>query len=191
MGGQGVWKVELDEHPPMILGCESNMRHATRTCPSVCGCASSLPVAGPTSQGGGLLVEQPFQERIGEGMIRAYLTHDEVVGFAHQYPGGLRPAECWAAAARETVRVRQARPSTRLRGNCWRWNGCRKCTVARPRHAQAAGDLGRRLPLRAEDRIGDDTYVLCEINASSTFAFPEHAMPRVAEAALEAITAKR
>ena len=34
---------------------------------------------------------------------------------------------------------------------------------------------------------GDDTYVLCEINASSTFAFPEHAMPTVAEAALDRI----
>ncbi|MDP9262179.1 MAG: hypothetical protein M3O89_09425, partial [Actinomycetota bacterium] len=31
---------------------------------------------------------------------------------------------------------------------------------------------------------GDDTYLLCEINASSTFAFPEHAMPAVAQAAV-------
>ena len=30
----------------------------------------------------------------------------------------------------------------------------------------------------------DESYVLCEINASSTFAFPEHAMPGVAQAAL-------
>ena len=37
--------------------------------------------------------------------------------------------------------------------------------------------------LRAEDEPAD-TYVLCEINASSTFAFPEHAMPTVARAAL-------
>jgi hypothetical protein len=37
---------------------------------------------------------------------------------------------------------------------------------------------------------GEDTYVLCEINASSTFAFPEHAMPTVAEAALDRIGAR-
>ena len=30
----------------------------------------------------------------------------------------------------------------------------------------------------------EETYVLCEINASSTFAFPEHAMPIVAQAGL-------
>ena len=31
----------------------------------------------------------------------------------------------------------------------------------------------------------DGRYVLCEINVSSTFAFPEHAMPTVAGAAVE------
>jgi hypothetical protein len=34
---------------------------------------------------------------------------------------------------------------------------------------------------------GDDTHVLCEINASSTFAFPGHAMPTVALAAIQRI----
>jgi hypothetical protein len=33
----------------------------------------------------------------------------------------------------------------------------------------------------------DDAYVLCEINARSTFAFPEHAMPTVAKAAIHRI----
>ena len=36
----------------------------------------------------------------------------------------------------------------------------------------------------AKTGTGDDTYVLCEINASSTFAFPEFAMPTVAEASI-------
>jgi hypothetical protein len=34
---------------------------------------------------------------------------------------------------------------------------------------------------------GDDTFVLCEINASSTFSFPDHAMPTVAQSALDRI----
>ena len=34
---------------------------------------------------------------------------------------------------------------------------------------------------------GTDTYVLCEINVSSTFAFPEFAMTGVARAAIERI----
>ena len=36
---------------------------------------------------------------------------------------------------------------------------------------------------------GKDTYLLCEINASSTFAFPEHAMAGVAKAAVSRIQA--
>lgn len=38
-----------------------------------------------------------------------------------------------------------------------------------------------------KDGGGDDTFVLCEINVSSTFAFPEFAMPGVARAALERV----
>ena len=36
---------------------------------------------------------------------------------------------------------------------------------------------------------GEDTFVLCEINVSSTFAFPEFAMPAVAQAAISRIQA--
>jgi hypothetical protein len=37
---------------------------------------------------------------------------------------------------------------------------------------------------------GEDTFVLCEINVSSTFAFPGFAMPTVANAAIERIERK-
>jgi hypothetical protein len=37
---------------------------------------------------------------------------------------------------------------------------------------------------------GEDGFVLCEVNASSTFAFPEHAMPGVARATLKRIAAR-
>lgn len=37
---------------------------------------------------------------------------------------------------------------------------------------------------------GEDTFVLCEINASSTFAFPDFAMPAVARAALTCTEAR-
>jgi hypothetical protein len=38
---------------------------------------------------------------------------------------------------------------------------------------------------------GEDAFVLCEINASSTFAFPEFAMPTVARAALDLMARER
>ena len=38
---------------------------------------------------------------------------------------------------------------------------------------------------------GESRYVLCEINASSTIAFPEHAMPTVAASAVNRIRAHK
>ena len=38
-----------------------------------------------------------------------------------------------------------------------------------------------------KDERGDDTFVLCEINVSSTFAFPEQALETVARTALSRV----
>ena len=189
MGGQGVWKVELEEagDEPTILVQEAR---------------SDAPVepmhlnefAGRCAtyfENGGLMVEQPFQERIAEGMIRVYLTHDEVVGFAHQYPAGLRPASAGEPPPGKQFELPDTDRFRHLRERIER---------------EWVPELRRRLELdRAslpviwdidflygpKTNAGEEHYVLCEINASSTFAFPEHAMPRVAEAALARIAASR
>ena len=132
-------------------------------------------------------VEQPFQPRLAEGMIRAYLTHGDVVGFTHQYPRGLMPPGADDRPSGEALRgrVRAAlRRASRATGSRV---GAAALRDRRRRRRLAPGDLGRRLPVRAADPAGEDSYVLCEINASSTFAFPELAMPGVARAALDAI----
>src|SRR5206468_8856354 len=69
----------------------------------------------PYFENGGLMVEQPFQERIADGMIRVYLTHDEVVGFAHQYPAGLRPASAGDPPPGKRFELPGAEPYQRLR----------------------------------------------------------------------------
>ena len=93
MGGQGVWKIELeaagdvaDGDPWMRVQHATGGRRVERLLLSV-----FLARCEAYFSGGGLMVEMPFQGRIGEGMIRVYLTHDEVVGFAHQFPKGLVP----------------------------------------------------------------------------------------------------
>src|SRR5262249_15549501 len=82
MGGQGVWKVGLD-------GDALRVEHAGD------GTVQKQSVeqfAARCFARGGVAVDQPFYEQVSSGMIRVYLTHDQVVGFAHQYPRGLRPA---------------------------------------------------------------------------------------------------
>jgi hypothetical protein len=137
---------------------------------------------------GGLMVEQPFQPRLAEGMIRAYLCQDRVVGFAHQYPRGLLDPEVAAGLPREKrfeppsidrfASLRE-RIETEWVGELQRITGVP--TAELPAIWDADFLYGPK------DSTGRDTYVLCEINASSTFAFPEFAMPIVAEAALARI----
>jgi hypothetical protein len=188
MGGQGVWKVER-----ATPGDDARLRvqHATRDAPSeLMPLGDFVARCKPYFEAGGAMVEQPFQERIGEGMIRLYLTHDEVVGFAHQYPAGLRPASAGAPPPGKRFEPADASDYKDLRAlmeSEWL-----------PQLQQLLGLDTQSLPVIWDADFlygpktvsGEDTYVLCEINASSTFAFPEHAMPAVAAAALDRLAAR-
>ena len=185
MGGHGVWKVELEtpDDDPWVLvqeAARSGVQERLRLTEFVDRCE-------PYFANDGLMVEQPFQQRIGEGMIRVYLTHNEVVGFAHQYPAGLRPESAGEPPPGKTFKLASAEEHRELR------------TLM---ESEWLPELQRLLDLDAHalpviwdadflygptTPAGGDTFVLCEINASSTFAFPEHAMPAVARAAVDRI----
>jgi hypothetical protein len=119
-------------------------------------------------------------------MIRAYLTHDRVVGFTHQYPRGLLPPGADSRPATKAfepaTEPRYAELRARLESE---WI---------PELQATLGLETNSLPViwdaefyGATTATREDTYVLCEINASSTFAFPEFAMPSVAYAAITQI----
>ena len=182
MGGQGVWKVELVEaaDDPTVLVREASHGAAparVRLSDFAARCASYFA-------GGGVMIEQPFQERVADGMIRVYLTHDEVVGFAYQYPAGLRPESAGEPPPGKRFDEPGAERFRHLRE--------RVETEWVPEMQQLL-DLERAsLPVIWDIDFlhgsNEGSYVLCEINASSTFAFPEHAMPGVARAALERVS---
>ncbi len=141
---------------------------------------------------GGSMVDQPYQARLGEGLIRVYMTHDVVVGFTHQYPRGLMPpAEASPASASKTFELPSAAPYGDLRGRMeLEWLPQLQAILNLDTHAlPVIWDADFLHGPRTSS--GDDSYVLCEINASSTFAFPEHAMPTVAKAAIQRIKAQR
>ena len=188
MGGEGVWSVTLDRGQ---VDSRVRVQHATRNAPiETLSLAEFVARCEPYFDGGGLMVEQPFQERIDEGMIRVYLTNDRIVGFAHQYPAGLRPAAAGEPPPGKQFEPPGAEPFQRLR----------KLVEGEwvPQMQQLLELDTHDLPViwdidflhGAETETGEAGYVLCEINASSTFAFPEHAMPGVARAALERIAAR-
>jgi hypothetical protein len=185
MGGTGVWKVTMAGPDSVIVQHASG--GATPERESV---DEFLRRCDPYFTGAGLMVEQPYQERLPEGMIRAYLTHDRVVGFAHQYPRGLMPPgqddrptsknfEPPSAPAYESLRARLETE----------WVPAMQATLGLDTEV---------LPViwdadflyGPQDDAGADTFVLCEINVSSTFAFPEFAIRNVAHATVERMKTK-
>lgn len=184
MGGEGIWKIELVD----ANGSQVRVQHAAKnSVPELLEIDEFLRRCEPYFAGAGLMVEQPFQPRLGEGMIRAYLTHDEVVGFTHQYPRGLLPPDASDRPTTKEFEPASAPAYTELR--------TRLESEWVPELQRILGIKTDSLPViwdadflfGPKTDSGDDTFVLCEINASSTFAFPEHAMPIVAQAAVRRI----
>ena len=189
MGGQGVWKVELDlqDDDPLL-----RVQQAIRDVPAErLRLTEFLLRCEPYFAGGGVIIEQPFQTRIAEGMIRVYLTHNEVVGFAHQYPAGLRPVSAGEPAPGKTFEPATAAAYGPLRTEME--------STWMPELQQILGIETHALPViwdadflyGPKTASGEDAFVLCEINASSTFAFPEQAMPTVAQTAIHRIEEQR
>jgi len=130
-GGQGVWKVELVDG---AVGIDPLVRvlHAQR---------GSVPEELPLDRfmgrcesyfgWGGCIIDQPFQPRLPDGMIRCYMGADRVAGFGHQYIKALieRPPEGPdAPAAQHGPRIMHgsnAAPFQALRTK-WKPNGCRR-----------------------------------------------------------------
>ena len=92
-GGDGVWKVELVEQNEAPVGPNTTIR--VQEAQSRDG-SSELMSLGTFSarcqryfSWSGCLVDQEYQERLADGMIRCYFSRDKVVGFCHQWPRGL------------------------------------------------------------------------------------------------------
>ena len=139
--------------------------------------------------GSGRLIDQPFVTRIAEGMVRAYVVQDEVVGFARQYPAvppsgieALRPETVLGLPAAKTM-YRPSEPEfERLKIDLEReWI---------PALQEAVGVEHDELPLLWDADFlygprtdtGTDTYVLCEINVSAVSPFPDEAVEKLADA---------
>src|SRR3954452_8409332 len=80
--GQGVWKVELLDCEPV----KTRVLHALRgSVPEELPLATFMRSCESYFGWGGCIIDQPFQPRLPDGMIRCYMAGDQVAGFAHQY----------------------------------------------------------------------------------------------------------
>lgn len=134
---------------------------------------------------GGLILDQRFQPRISDGMIRCYMVQDAVVGFAHQSPASSTSGPVFGLPAAKTMFGTSEPRFRALKVNME--------SIWLP-ELQAALDIDRdTLPLLwdadflygVKDSRRDDTYVLCEINVSCVTPFPDVVPSRLAQAVHE------
>jgi len=197
-GGIGVWRVEWQDHAlpehgqrsdpaEIILDTHVSVRQAIRGAyEEVMALGALIDLCRPYFVNKGRVIDQVYQERLTEGMIRCYLVHNQVVGFGHQAVNALFPAPAGALpSAAPQPGPRLYHPPTKPEFQSL------KCKLEQE-WLPAVQELLRidtcQLPiiwdcdflLGPQDKLGADTYVLCEINASCVSPFPEEAIPFIA-----------
>ena len=159
-GGQGVWKVELIAVP---AGEAEHVRvlHAQRgSVPEEMPLAEFMARCEPYFASDGCIVDQPFQPRLPDGMIRCYMGADKVVGFGHQFIKALIPPPPEgpdSPAAQPGPRIMHgadAPPFQALRDEDGNRVDAADDGGARHRRRVAADHLGCRFPLRTAHRVG-------------------------------------
>jgi uncharacterized protein DUF6815 len=196
-GGQGVWKVEI---PAGAAGASPSadtpvrVLHALRgSVPETLPLGSFMDRCYAYFEHGGRILDQAFQPRLPEGMIRCYMTHNEVVGFGQQLIKALIPPDPAAPpeAAQPGPRIMYPPDAPAFRALREHmeseWVPGMQALLDIPTPAlPALWDADFLYGPRT--REGEDTYVLCEINVSSVAPYPDSAAPKVASAVLAAVT---
>jgi hypothetical protein len=188
-GGDGVWKIELASESARD-GAIVRVLHARRgSVPRDMPLSDFMSRCEPYFANNGCVVDQPFQVRLPDGMIRYYMGADRVVGFGHQIIKALIPPPP------EGPDSEAAQPGPRIMhpAETPKFQALRTKMQSEwaPQMMQLLGiDVGS-LPIiwdadflyGPRDATGQDTYVLCEINVSSVFPFPEQAASEIARLA--------
>ena len=177
-GGQGVWKVEA------APGATVRVLEAARGSePEVLPLAEFCARWAGEFETFGFVIDQPYQPRLADGMVRCYLCGDTVVGFGVQKVTALLwpPAEPGA----RLMYGPDHPPLQSLRRSMEDdWIPAMRRRLQIPRALMPALWDADFL-YGPKDATGDDSFVLCEINASSVAPFPPTA---VAPLALAAVT---
>jgi hypothetical protein len=188
-GGQGVWKVELVSvaaHHAAIV----RVQHARRgSAPEEMQLGDFMRSCDAYFANEGCIVDQPFQPRLLDGMIRCYMGADKVIGFGHQFIKELLPPP-------ESLDSQAAQPGARIMhpASAPAFQALRTKMESEwtPQMMQVLDIDCESLPIiwdadflyGSRELSGEDSYVLCEINVSSVFPFPEQAPSEIARLAL-------
>jgi hypothetical protein len=183
--GIGVWRVELADAGLLKL------RHAQRGSEEELVDLTGLlrrmaPYFEPAH--GGHMVDQAWQPRLADGMVRAYLVEDRVTGFGHQAVNALHPTE--------------PQPGPRLYHgpDLPQFQVLKQQLESRwiDQLREQVGLAREQLPLLwdCDFMLGDSApgevqrFVLCEVNVSSVSPFPPSSIAPLVEAVRAKLVAK-
>ncbi len=191
-GGNGVWKVELLENLNTDVGPDTIVR--VQDAREKDGSSEQVILSSFMQRcqeyftWSGCLVDQVYQERLAEGMIRCYFTHDRVVGFCHQWPKGLLDIDPNGLSHSSPAPTMMEGPDVP------RYQALRRLVESEwvPEMMEVLGIESTSLPVvwdadflyGPKTAAGDDSYVLCEINVSAVWPFPPMASDTIANTAL-------
>lgn len=178
--GIGVWRIER-------LGPDLYAwQHAQRgSQPEEGSFASLFARLEPYFAEGSHMIDQAWQPRLREGMVRAYLVRDRVAGFGHQAINALYPAAHGESAPAPGPRLYSAADDARFQLLRRRLED-EWVDLLRERLNLSAAQLpvlwDADFLLGGPDGASGQNYVLCEINASSVSPYPESATPEIVAA---------
>jgi hypothetical protein len=190
-GGEGIWKVELTsaaaQGAPIVRVLQASRGSAPEDLPL----GDFMTRCEAYFANDGCIIDQPFQPRLPDGMIRCYMGADKVIGFGHQLIKAL------IAPPPEGPNSEAATPGPRIMhpASAPEFQALRAKMESdwTPQMTQLLDIDAGSLPIiwdadflyGPRDASGQDTYVLCEINVSSVFPFPEQAPLEIARLALD------
>jgi len=145
----------------------------------------------------GCILDQPFQARLRDGMIRCYMGADKVIGFGHQLIKALIPPPP------EGPDSQGAQPGPRIMhpasAPAFQTLRTKMESEWTPQMMQLLDIDTESLPIiwdadflyGPRDLSGEDNYVLCEINVSSVLPFPEQAPSQIAQLVLARLKSEK
>lgn len=175
--GIGVWRIER-------LGPDHfGLRHAQRGSQSEEGpFGRVLERLAPYFAGGGHMIDQAWQPRLREGMVRAYLVRDRVAGFGHQAINALYPGHPGEPPPEPGPRLYSAADDPRFRilrsllEEAWVELLCARLGLAA---AELPVLWDADFLLGGAEGADEPHYVLCEINVCSVAPYPESATAEI------------
>jgi len=188
-GGQGVWKVELRSSSIDRV----RVLQATRgSVPEDMPLADLMKLCEPYFEGDGWVIDQPFQPRLSDGMIRCYMAADKVVGFGHQLIKALVTPPADGPPPEPGPRIMHEATAPQFLALRLKME-----TEWVPQMMKVLDMEVASLPIiwdadflyGPRTATGDDSYVLCEINVSCVFAIPDNAPADIARLSFARLSA--